>query len=77
MALEREMKTYQEKLPGLKADEGKYVLIQGEEVAGVFTSAEDALKAGYDRFGLEPFLVKQIQAIERVQFISRYVKPAA
>jgi hypothetical protein len=26
------------------------------------------LKAGYDTYGLQPFLVKQIQLIEQVQF---------
>jgi hypothetical protein len=75
MALEREMKTYHEKLPELAADEGKFALIRGDELAGVFSSLEDALKAGYQKFGLEPFLVKQIHAIEQVQFISRLVEP--
>jgi hypothetical protein len=76
MALEQELATYHAKLPELKADEGKFVLIHGTQVAGVFTSYEDAIKIGYEKFGLQPFLVKQIQAVERVQFISRFVEPA-
>ncbi|MEK6371899.1 MAG: hypothetical protein AABO58_04310 [Acidobacteriota bacterium] len=75
MALEKELETYHAKLSELIAEEGKFVLIQGDEVAGVFTSAEDAIKIGYEKFKLSPFLVKQIQSVERVQFISRFVEP--
>ena len=35
MALEKELETYRRKLQELLADEGKFVLIQGDEVAGV------------------------------------------
>lgn len=77
MALEKEMETYHLKLPELKAEEGKFVVIHGEEVAGTYTSAEDAIKAGYERYKLEPFLVKQIKAVELAQFISRFVDPHA
>lgn len=75
MALETELKTYKSNLPNLIADnnEGKFVLIHGEEVVDVFGTYEDAIKEGYTRFGLTPFLVKQVQAIEHVEFISRFV----
>ena len=75
MALETELATYHAKLPELKADEGKFVLIHGSEVAGIFTSWDDALKIGYEKFKLDPFLVKQIQMIERTQFVTRFVVP--
>jgi hypothetical protein len=71
MALEKELETYKNKLPELKAHEGKFVLIQGEHVVDTFTSYEDALKEGYKRFGIKPFLVKQILAIEPVFHFSR------
>ena len=77
MALEKELETYHLKLPELKADEGKFVVIHDDEVAGTFTSAEDAIKAGYEKYKLEPFLVKQIKMIELAQFISRFVDPHA
>jgi hypothetical protein len=77
MALERELETYREKLPELKAHEGKFVLIHGEDVVEVFTSYEDALKQGYSLFKLEPFLVKRISSIEQAQFISRFVDPCS
>ncbi|HEX3127145.1 MAG TPA: hypothetical protein VH394_07425 [Thermoanaerobaculia bacterium] len=76
MALEKELETYAKKLNALKAEhEGKFVLIHGEDVVDTFSSYEDAIKAGYQKFDLEPFLVKQIRAIEQVQFISRFVDP--
>lgn len=75
MALEKELETYKSKLPELKQHEGKFVLIQGDEVVDTYTSYEDAIKEGYKRFGLQPFLVKQIHSIEQVQFISRFVIP--
>ena len=76
MALETELETFRSKLQELKTEhEGKFVLIHGDEVVEVFTSYEDAIKAGYSKFGLSPFLVKQIHAMEQVQFISRFMDP--
>lgn len=77
MALEKEKKTYEEKLSELMGHEGKYVLIHGTKIIDIFKSYEDALKSGYDKFALKPFLVKQIKAIEQVQFISRMVTPCS
>jgi len=75
MALERELETYKSKLGELTASEGKFALIHGDQVDGVFDTYADAIKEGYAKFGLEPFLVKQIQAVERIQFVSRFVDP--
>lgn len=76
MALEKEMATYKSKLPELKQNEGKFVLIQGDDLVNIYTSYEDALKEAYSRFGLNtPFLIKQIHSIEQVQFVSRFVEP--
>ncbi len=75
-ALEKELATFERKLPELKGEhEGKYVLIGGDEIVDFFSAYDDAIKAGYSRFGLEPFLVKQIQSMEQAQFISRFVEP--
>jgi hypothetical protein len=76
MALERELETYKSKLPELKGSEGKFVLIHGVDLIGTFTSYEDAIKEGYARFKVEPFLVKQIQAIEQVQLVTRLIAPS-
>ena len=75
MALERELETYKAKLPELKENEGKFVLIHGTDVVDVYSSYEDAIKVGYAKFELDPFLVKQIQSVEQIQFISRLVDP--
>ena len=76
MALEKELATYKAKLPELKGSEGKFVLIHGSDLVDTFSSYDDAIKEGYSRFKLDPFLVKQIQAVENVQFISRLVAPS-
>jgi hypothetical protein len=71
MALEKELGTYRRELEKLLAHEGKFVLIHGDEIGGFWDTYEDALKDGYSRYGLEPFLVKQVEAVERVQFFTR------
>ena len=71
MALEKEIETFNEKLPSLLADAGKFVVVCGEEIAGVYGTYEDALKTGYEKCGLKPFLVRKIQAVEQVQYFSR------
>lgn len=76
MPLEQEMEAYRERLPELAGHEGKYVLIRGSDVVDTFATYEDALKQGYRQFGLQPFLVKQIQAAEQVQFVTRAIEPA-
>lgn len=71
MVLEKELETYKKNLPELKAHEGKFVLIQGENIVDFFSSYDDALKEGYKRFSLTPFLVKQVSAVEPVFYVSR------
>ena len=75
MALERERATYKDKLSELKEHEGKFVLIHGDKVVDYFSAYEDAIKAGYQQFQLEPFLVKQINALEQVQHVTRHILP--
>lgn len=77
MALEKELATYQAKLPTMKDHEGKFVLVHGEDIIDFFSTYEDAIKAGYQKFNLNPFLVKRVQATEPVFFITRSIKPAA
>lgn len=72
MALEKELQTYNSKRAELLVSQGKYVLIRDEEIAGIYDTYEDALKIGYDKFGLKPFLVKRIEAIDTVCFSTRF-----
>jgi len=71
MALEIEIKTYEEKREELLAHEGKFVVIKGQEIVGFFDTYADALQAAYGKFHSEPFFVKKIQAVEQVQFVAR------
>lgn len=75
MALEKELETYQKHLHEWADKEGQFVLIRDEEIGGFFTSYEDAIKEGYEKYNLTPFLVKQVNSFERVHFISRLVDP--
>lgn len=72
MALERELEIYKQKLPELAPEEGKFVLIHGDDFVDVYGTYEDAIKEGYAKFKLDPFLVKQIHSVEQVQFVSRH-----
>lgn len=71
MALERENQTYQDKLHELEQHQGKYVLIKGEEIVGIYDTYRDALNDGYAKFNLTPFLVKLIDGIVRAHLITR------
>jgi hypothetical protein len=75
MALEKEFATYKTKLPELHEQQGKFAVIHGDSLFGVYGTYDDALKAAYDKYGLEPFLVKQIQVAEQAQYISRLIAP--
>ncbi len=77
MALEKELEAFNKKLPELRAQhEGKFVLVHGDEIVDIFSSYDDAIKAGYSQFGLDPFLVKQVHTFEQAQFVSRFIAPA-
>ena len=68
------MATFRQELPGLLTDpinEGKYVLIHADSIAGVFPDLESGLEAGYLRFELAPFLVKKITAHKEPKYFSR------
>ena len=76
MALEKELAYYKSQLPNLATEEGKYVLVHSDSVVGIYSTYDDALVAAYDKFGVnDKFLVKQIQAVEQIQFISRFSAP--
>jgi hypothetical protein len=63
--LDTEIQTFDQQRDNLLGtSEGKFVLIHGMQVAGVFESKMDAIAAGYQQFGDVPFLVKQILRIE-------------
>ena len=70
--LERERQTYEaRKAELLVSSAGKYVVIHGDQIAGIWDTQDDALRDGYERFKLEPFLVKEITEVERVHHFTR------
>lgn len=73
--LEKELKTFdEEKEALLKTSVGKYALLKGKELINVFESQNDAIKAGIEKFGNEPFLVKKIEEIEqKLNFTSNLI----
>jgi hypothetical protein len=78
VALEKELETFERELHRLlqvEGNRGKYALIHGDTVAGVWPTQEEALEQGYARFNVDPFLVKPIVEHETPQYFSRSVKP--
>jgi hypothetical protein len=67
-----ELATYErEKERLLSENEGRYVVIRGDDILGVWDTYEDAIKAGYEKAKLEKFFVKQIQGIEKILHFTR------
>jgi len=72
MVLEKELKTYNSlKNKLLEESRGKFALIKGQDLIGVFENRETALSEGYKRFGNEEFLVKEIIEVEAIHFFTR------
>jgi hypothetical protein len=63
-----EWTTYRREAGRLLAEgkEGRYLLIKGTEIVGIWDTHEDASAEGYDRFGHQPFLVHQLREREPV-----------
>ncbi len=72
----QEIATYIRKLPELLSEAGRFVVIKGDTVEGVFDTYADAVQTGYDHFGLDSFFVKQIAPAERIHSFSRDLDPA-
>jgi hypothetical protein len=67
MALETEIALYNELLPELlKSSAGKFVVIKGNELLGVFDDDDEAYGAGLERFGVTSFLLQPVRAVEPV-----------
>ena len=64
--LAREWNVYRREIGRLLAEghEGRYVLIQGETVLGLFDTWDSARAAGLKRFLREPFFVHPVRATE-------------
>jgi len=59
-----ELSTYYKELPRLLEEscEGKYVVIKGNEIHGIWDTLSDARQYGYLRFELVPFLSQKVDS---------------
>ena len=67
--LVEELVTYRDRLPELLKNKGKYVLIKGSEVIGIYDSRDDALRESIERFRDAPALVMKIVKKEPVWYL--------
>jgi hypothetical protein len=77
LALEKELETFRRELAALLSDpasRGRFALVRGDSVAGVYSDFDAALNAGYEKFGLEPFLVKEVTEHEEPRYFSRNLR---
>ena len=72
MPLEQELQTFHDQKEHLlERYKDRFVLIKGDDIVADFESRGDALREGYKRFGHEAFLVKKVEEVEQVNFLSR------
>lgn len=58
----REAQAFRRELPHLLADgrEGKWALVKGDEIIGLFDTFDEGYRAGRQRFLFQPFLVQPV-----------------
>lgn len=70
MALEKELQFFEaHRAEWLQHHQGKFALVVGEELAGVYDSPQTAFEAGIDKFGNIAMLIKQILPTDPVAHI--------
>ena len=65
--LAEELKTFSvHKAELLETAKGKYALIKGHEIAGLYDQQDEAFAEAYRRFRLSGFMIKQVQEHDEV-----------
>ena len=72
--LEHEITRYKENFESISKYEGRFALIKGDDEIEIFDTYEDALKAGYQKYAIEPFLVQKINRIETIVNFTRMLR---
>jgi response regulator of citrate/malate metabolism len=72
-----ETRTYLQEMPRLldEGHEGKFILIKGDSIVGLFDTVEEALRTGRTQYLFQPFLVRQILEREPLYRISPHCLP--
>ncbi len=78
VVLKNELQTYER----LRADlEAKYtdewVVVHGEELAGVYKDFKDAARDAGQRFGRGPYLIRQVAPVNWLEYAKLHWKPRA
>ncbi|MCI0638902.1 MAG: hypothetical protein L0Y72_19890 [Gemmataceae bacterium] len=76
MAVDKEMRAFRNALPKLlrnKKNIGRFALVSKDGVVGVWKTMEEALKQGYEHFGLGSFIVQEVVKNEIPKYCSRNV----
>jgi hypothetical protein len=69
----REVQTFQRELPRLLAEghEGKWALIKGDEIIGLFPTMDEGYRVGLERFLLQkPFILQPVREWQPVLRLS-------
>jgi hypothetical protein len=69
--LQREIETYNANLPELLGSIGRFVLVKGDRIEGIYDTYADAVKAGYGQFKLEPLWLSKSCLLNRSLFYAR------
>jgi hypothetical protein len=72
-----EWKTYRRELPRLLKEglAGKFALVKGREVIGIFANLGEGIQAGRQKYLLQPFLVQPIREREPLLRMRGYTLP--
>jgi hypothetical protein len=66
-----EWETYRREVGRLLAEgnEGRYILIKGGQIIGIWDTQKEAFEAADQRFPRQPYLVRRIQERERLRYM--------
>ena len=73
--LAEECSVYDRMLPKWREREGQFVLISDSQVVGFFDEYVQAVRAGYQQFGIAPFLVEQVRSPRQAHTVTRLSAP--
>jgi len=74
MALETEIKYFEaHRAEWLKHHAGKFALVRGEDLVGVYDTSDAAYEEGVERWGNVAFLVKQILSVDPIEQMPAFV----